>query len=327
MTKKQVYEELEKVGMEVNNMINFDLIKGAIYGGAIGDALGIPVECRTRTDVRNTSFKKIEKELSFFSDDTSLTLASMDALVKSGFKRETFMNNFVDWLYYGAYTTLGYAYGYGKGTKSAIDKFIKTNNVSNCGNDSFENNGNGALMRITPVCLALLTKEYDIDTMITILSDITKLTHANEISILGNVIYFIFFKTLIETKNKYIAYDVMRNFDYSKWFDEKTIKNYDKILNGNCNIEPSDTKNFFVINTLECVIFCVMNNNNFKNSIECAIKLGYDTDTVAAITGNITGALYGYKSIPKSWLKNLEGKKLLDTNIKRFNYKFVKEHD
>ena len=77
----------------------------------------------------------------------------MDALVKSGFKRETFMNNFVDWLYYGAYTTLGYAYGCGKGTKSAINKFIKTNNVSNCGNDSFENNGNGALMRISPTAL------------------------------------------------------------------------------------------------------------------------------------------------------------------------------
>ena len=64
MNKKQVYEELEKVGMEVNNMINFDLIKGTIYGGAVGDALGVPVECRTRTDVRNTSFIKIEKELS-----------------------------------------------------------------------------------------------------------------------------------------------------------------------------------------------------------------------------------------------------------------------
>lgn len=308
-------------------MINFDLIKGTIYGGAIGDALGVPVECRTRTDVRNTSFRKIEKELSFFSDDTSLTLASMDALVKSDFKRETFMNNFVDWLYYGAYTTLGYAYGYGKGTKDAIDKFIKTNNVSNCGNDSFENNGNGALMRITPVCLALLTKEYDIDTMITILSDITKLTHANEISILGSVIYFIFFKTLVETRNKYIAYDVMRNFDYSKWFDNVTISFYDKLLNGNCNTEPEDKRNFYVVDTLISVIYCIMNNNNFEDSIKCAIKLGYDTDTVASITGTLAGALYGYKSIPKSWLKRLEGKKLLDTNIKRFNYKFVKKRD
>lgn len=40
-------------------MINFDLIKSVIYGGAIGDALGIPVEYRTRTDVRNTSFRRI----------------------------------------------------------------------------------------------------------------------------------------------------------------------------------------------------------------------------------------------------------------------------
>lgn len=304
-------------------MINFDLIKDTIYGGAIGDALGVPVECRTRTDVRNTSFIEIENQLSFFSDDTSLTLASMDALVKSDFKRETFMNNFVDWLYYGEYTTLGYAYGCGKGTKNAIDKFIKTNNVNNCGGDSFKNNGNGALMRISPVCLALLSEEHNWNTIVTKLKNITALTHSHQISLLGNLIYFVFFKTLIETKDKYMAYDSMRNFDYSKWFDSITINFYDKLLNGNCNTEPEDKRNFCVIDTLISVIYCIMNNNNFEESIKCAIKLGYDTDTVAAITGNIAGALYGYNSIPKKWLKKLEGKNLLDVNIKLFNDKFV----
>lgn len=308
-------------------MINFDLIKGTIYGGAIGDALGVPVECRTRTDVRNTSFIKIENQLSFFSDDTSLTLASMDALVESDFKRETFMKNFINWLYYGNYTTLGYAYGYGKGTKNAIDKFIKTNNVSNCGNDSFENNGNGALMRISPVCLALLSEEHNWNTIVTRLKNITALTHSHQISLLGNLIYFVFFKTLIETKDKYIAYDNMRNFDYSKWFDNVTINFYDKLLNGNYNTEPEDKRNFYVVDTLISVIYCIMNNNNFEDSIKCAIKLGYDTDTVAAITGNLAGALYGYNSIPKNWLKRLEGKNLLDISIKMFNDKFGKERD
>lgn len=308
-------------------MINFDLIKGTIYGGAIGDALGVPVECRTRTDVRNIEFRKIENQLSFFSDDTSLTLASMDALVKSEFKRETFMKNFINWLYYGNYTTLGYAYGYGKGTKNAIDKFIKTNNVSNCGNDSFENNGNGALMRISPVCLVLLSEEHNWNTIVTRLKNITALTHSHQISLLGNLIYFVFFKTLIETKDKYIAYDNMRNFDYSKWFDNVTINFYDKLLNGNCNTEPEDKRNFYVIDTLISVIYCIMNNNNFEDSIKCAIKLGYDTDTVAAITGNLAGALYGYNSIPKKWLKRLEGKNLLDISIKMFNDKFGKERD
>lgn len=308
-------------------MINFDLIKGTIYGGAIGDALGVPVECRTRTDVRNTSFIKIENQLSFFSDDTSLTLASMDALVESDFKRETFMKNFINWLYYGNYTTLGYAYGYGKGTKNAIDKFIKTNNVSNCGNDSFENNGNGALMRISPVCLALLSEEHNWNTIVTRLKNITALTHSHQISLLGNLIYFVFFKTLIETKDKYIAYDNMRNFDYSKWFDNVTINFYDKLLNGNYNTEPEDKRNFYVVDTLISVIYCIMNNNNFEDSIKCAIKLGYDTDTVAAITGNLAGALYGYNSIPKKWLKRLEGKNLLDISIKMFNDKFGKERD
>ena len=308
-------------------MINFDLIKGTIYGGAVGDALGIPVECRTRTDVKNIRFRKIEKQLSFFSDDTSLTLASIDALVESGFKRETFMKNFINWLYYGDYTTLGYAYGYGKGTKDAIDKFINSNNINTCGGNSFENNGNGALMRISPVCLALLSEEHNWNTIVTRLKNITALTHSHQISLLGNLIYFVFFKTLIETKNKYVAYDTMRNFDYSKWFDNVTINFYDKLLNGNCNIEPEDKRNFCVIDTLISVIYCIMNNKNFKDSIKCAIKLGYDTDTVAAITGNLAGALYGYNSIPKKWLKRLEGKNLLDISIKIFNDKFGKERD
>ena len=98
--------------------LNSNIIKNTIYGGAIGDALGMPVECVARDVVRLMDFKEIESKINWFTDDTSMTLASMDALVKSDFKLETFMENFVEWFYNGKYTTLGYPYGYGKGTKN-----------------------------------------------------------------------------------------------------------------------------------------------------------------------------------------------------------------
>lgn len=36
-----------------------------------------------------------------------------------------------------------------------------------------------------------------------------------------------------------------------------------------------------------------------------AVNLGDDTDTVAAITGGLAGALYGYDAIPEKWCNTL----------------------
>lgn len=61
-------------------------LKNSIYGLAIGDALGVPVEFK----LRNTTDKKPINEMRGFgtylqlrgtwSDDTSMTLATLDAL-------------------------------------------------------------------------------------------------------------------------------------------------------------------------------------------------------------------------------------------------------
>lgn len=44
-----------------------------------------------------------------------------------------------------------------------------------------------------------------------------------------------------------------------------------------------------------------------------ATNLGDDSDTVAAITGQLAGALYGYEGIPKDWLDKLAWAKPLET--------------
>ena len=307
--------------------MNKELIKSIIYGGAIGDALGMSVECVAREVVRQMNFAEIEKKINWFTDDTSMTLASMDALIKSDFKLETFMDNFIEWLYNGEYTTLGYPYGYGKGTKNAIEKYYYTGDIKTCGGTSFNNNGNGALMRITPVCLALLGTKENWDEIVTILNDITGLTHNHNISKMANVMYFVFLKYLIETKNKFTAYKYMRNFNYKKYFDNETINYFKDIFKENYNIEPKDKRNFGVIETLRSAIYCIMNNDNFKDSIICAIKLGYDTDTIASITGNLAGVLYDYEKIPGNWLEKLQGKKLINKFIIEFSNKYGKESD
>ena len=76
----------------------------------------------------------------------------------------------------------------------------------------------------------------------------------------------------------------------------------------------------YIVNTLETVIWIVLNCNNYNESIIGAINLGGDTDTIGAITGSIAGLLYGFDKISEKWLKDLLGKEKLDfyiTNIEK----------
>jgi len=49
-----------------------------------------------------------------------------------------------------------------------------------------------------------------------------------------------------------------------------------------------------------------MNARDFKEAIIASTNIGGDTDTIGAITGSIAGIIYGYNSIPKDWLEDLQ---------------------
>ena len=42
-----------------------------------------------------------------------------------------------------------------------------------------------------------------------------------------------------------------------------------------------------------------------QDAVVHAVNLGYDADTVGAVTGMLAGRVYGYSNIPKRWLKKL----------------------
>jgi ADP-ribosylglycohydrolase len=49
----------------------------------------------------------------------------------------------------------------------------------------------------------------------------------------------------------------------------------------------------------------VYQTDNFRDAILLATNLGNDTDTVAAVTGQIAGAFYGLSNIPDDWKNKL----------------------
>lgn len=61
----------------------------------------------------------------------------------------------------------------------------------------------------------------------------------------------------------------------------------------------------YVVHTLEAAIWSVARTGNFRNAILLATNLADDADTVAAVAGQLAGALYGLRGIPEGWLEKL----------------------
>lgn len=68
----------------------------------------------------------------------------------------------------------------------------------------------------------------------------------------------------------------------------------------------------FVLDTLECSLWCLLHTDDFEAAITTAISLGGDTDTIGAVTGALAGAAYGLESIPSRWLDRLPVSALLE---------------
>ncbi|MFD3520829.1 ADP-ribosylglycohydrolase family protein [Streptomyces sp. NPDC058653] len=52
---------------------------------------------------------------------------------------------------------------------------------------------------------------------------------------------------------------------------------------------------------LGSALWALRTTDSFEASLAAAIDLGGDTDTVAAVTGALTGAVYGFAAIPRRW--------------------------
>lgn len=126
-----------------------DRIRSLVYGLAIGDALGVPYEFMPRGSFACTGMSghgTHDQHAGTWSDDTSMTLATIDSLAtKRGFDARDMRARFEQWLFDGLYTCDGYVFDCGMTTERAL----RAGRGMCCERD----NGNGSLMRILPLAL------------------------------------------------------------------------------------------------------------------------------------------------------------------------------
>ncbi len=289
-------------------------IKDATIGIAIGDALGVPLEFKPReklqanptTEMKGYGSHNVPKGT--WSDDTSMTLATIAAINKTGkIVPKDIADNFIKWLENAEFTAGGRVFDVGGTCLRAIVRYRgNLAKPEECGEDGEFSNGNGSLMRISPLIFYCYAKNMNKEEIYECVKTVSSITHKHEISVMGCYIYVLFGIELLKNNNLLEAYKVIQNEDYH-FFSQNCISRYDRIIRGeiySCSMDEIRSTGY-VVDTLEATFWCLMNTDCFDDAIIKAINLGNDTDTVGACVGALAGILYGEESINKDWKREL----------------------
>ena len=289
-------------------------IKSALFGVAIGDALGVPHEFSRPEDLRSNpvtdmvGYGTYDLPPGTWSDDSSLTFCLAESLC-SGFNPDHMGELFVRWYYQDYWTATGEVFDIGIGTRNALVKIKNGTKAELAGGNDEKDNGNGSLMRILPLVFAI--KDLPIEERFEHTRQVSSITHGHIRAVMACFYYLEFAKQLIEKKSKFEIYNDLQ-ISIPSFFEKigisgSEIAYFDRLFRANiADIPLSEIRSGgYVIETIEACIWCLLTTDNYKDAVLKAVNLGHDTDTTAAVTGGLAGLLYGFDGIPKGWMERL----------------------
>jgi len=308
-------------------------IYNTLYGAIVADALGVPVEFKDRdylkenpvTDMIGYGTYNLPK--GSWSDDSSMLLCLAESVGRLGkIDYDDIMKNFLDWYKKARFTPDHHVFDIGMTCQTAIENFRQGTEALNCGLSDKRNNGNGSLMRISPLPFYLFIKygaqAMDKDESFELIHNISKLTHAHPISLIGCDIYCAIMLEMISgtKKEELLPKTLQKIGTYARNHPEYTeaLSKYDRITHQSfATLPEKEIKSTgYVVDSLEAALWCFLTTDNYRDCVLKAVNLGHDTDTIACIAGSIAGLCYG--EIPEEWIKSIRNKKLVDKIIEDF---------
>jgi ADP-ribosyl-[dinitrogen reductase] hydrolase len=182
-----------------------------------------------------------------------------------------------------------------------------------------ESAGNGSLMRTGPVALTPPSRTKPRPELARLASEISALTHANDDAIEACVLW-------TDAIRRAIDAPVSPNGDLD-WV-RLVAAGLDLVVEGHRDLwtvrleacastEPEEfTSNGWVVEALQAALSTLVHTavpteqpcQHLRLAIERAVRIGNDTDTVAAITGSLAGAWWGATAVPLEWRGALNGR-------------------
>ncbi|ADO77245.1 ADP-ribosylglycohydrolase family protein [Halanaerobium praevalens] len=275
---------------------------GSFFGLIIGDALGAAVEFKKRD-----SFPKLKDmraggpnalAAGFWTDDSSMALCLAESLSEKGYDLENQCHKYLKWYEEGYLSSTGECFSIGANTARSLEYFAENKELPPQRDRAA---GNGSLMRLAPVPIYF---KNDFEKAIDFSGKSSLTTHNNQMAVDSCRYFGGLLQQFINSRiqMKVFKQKVLKDTAADLNLDQRVIK----AVEGAFNKKREDIKSDgFVINTLEASLWSFINSDSFEKAVLKAANLGGDSDTVAAVTGQLAGAYYGYNSIPEKWLNKL----------------------
>lgn len=287
-------------------------ILGGLYGSLVGDALGVPVEFKSRADrVRDPvtgmrDYGTHGQPKGIWSDDGALLLCSVESLVeKADFDPQDMGERFLRWSTYGLWAAQGTVFDIGFATRAAL-KLIEEGCPAEIagGIDEFSN-GNGSLMRILPMALASLSKDGKV--FADWASRSSAITHGHDRSKMACVLHGFVVRELMKGLDAPTAvrqaqelfrqhYEAHAEFEYFRQALDPELRQIQQSQIGSGG---------YVMETLTASLWCLLTTSSFSECVLKAVNLGDDTDTTGCVAGGLAGVLYGVEAILPDWIAAL----------------------
>jgi ADP-ribosylglycohydrolase len=287
-----------------------DRFKGAVIGLMAGDALGMPIEGRSRISIRE-QYGVLNKMIDgrfkagSYTDDFQMALGLLESLNNNNglnpqHLADTWQRKFDP------------VRGYGNRIGAIMARIKNGDPWDEVGTDSY---GNGSAMRIGPLG-AFFAFRPDILEKAAVDSSI--ITHKHSQAVAGACVQAVsvamavragvyslsidrksFLSKLIETAQKYDS-DFPRKLmlleNMNPGVPEYVADQLSSLFS--CDVRS--------IEAVPPAIGAFLYSDNLEDTIVAAVSSGGDTDTIGAMAGSIAGGYYGYCSIPEKWTEKLE---------------------
>lgn len=311
--------------------LNIDQLAGCLLGGALGDALGYPVEFEKVSQMsQDHDFDKIVGKL-VVSDDTQMTLFTANALLLDGNLRINTWNCYQDWLetqfkqgkselsHRPISWLMEYPEMYASREPGRTCLMTLMRGIPGDLNEPInQSKGCGALMRVAP--LAFIDREDPYSVAI----ENSALTHGHQMSHIASAALVGLLRYISEGETLCDSVSLMRQDIKRIFMGSLEVKVFDDLLQQAILASEKDFDDMEIISrlgegwvaeeTLAIALYCSLKySNDLKKALRVAVLHDGDSDSTGSVTGQILGTLLGAKKLPQEEIKRLD---LLEPLIK-----------
>lgn len=298
----------------------------SLIGLAVGDAIGSVNEFKPQFDpnrnvqvdmVRGAKYNQIigppvVLEKGQWTDDTALALATAVSIIRTKtIDLNNILEHFAQWnAYPSLYSSNGLCFDIGGATNNGIESYTQSLREGKANPIVLHHEtlgGNGALMRLAPIPM-LLHKTPHMAIEFSGYSSLTTHNHAGSVDSCRYLAALIVGAIQGATKEQLLTpFFVPKKLSPDYWDIYPVNKDVRAIIEKvpyMTNTRETTPKNGFgALESLEAVLWHLKFSNSFNEGVLAISNLGDDSDTVAAIYGQVAGPLF--QDIRSDWIDAL----------------------